>query len=114
MPRPSAASLSAISGLEPVARLEPPPDLSGPERAVFAQVILSVRPDHFQVHDAILLAAYARAAVLEKQASAELALGGPVVDGKPSPWLPILAQSSKALLALARQLRLSPLGARRW
>ena len=109
MPRRSFASLSVPVVVQPVARLEPPDDLVGPERGVFVEVVLSCPAAHFRPADGLLLAAYARAVVLERRASAELALSGPVADGKPSPWLAVLAQASKSMLSLSRQLRLSPL-----
>ena len=109
MPRHSSASLSVTSGPHAVTRLQPPPDLSEAERNVFVEATLSCRADHFLPSDSFLLAAYSRAVCLERRASEAITVNGPVTaDGRTSPWLAVLAQSSKSLLALSRSLRLAP------
>ena len=47
---------------------------------------------------------------MERAASAHLEAEGHVIDGKPSPWLAVLAQSLKAMSTLSHRLRLSPQG----
>jgi phage terminase small subunit len=110
MPRIAAAASLVFTGSEPAeTRLQPPADLSPAEKAVFIDIVVTNRPDHFRPADALLLAAFTRAVCLERQASAALAVAGPVgADGKVSPWLHVLAQATKSILSLARLLRLSP------
>jgi phage terminase small subunit len=107
MPRPSP--VSAAFPTVGTARLRPPADLGdGPERELFLQLVLSLRPDHFQQSDAILLTAFCRAAIMERTASAALAKSGYVDDdGEPSGWLKILTQSQRSLTTLSRLLRLN-------
>lgn len=57
-----------------------------------------------------LLTSYIRAIEMERAASAHLEAEGHVIDGKPSPWLAVLAQSLKAMSTLSHRLRLSPQG----
>ena len=45
-----------------------------------------------------------------REANERLRCEGRVVDGRPSPWLAVLAQAQKAVLAFAHRLRLSPQG----
>ncbi|ABE62758.1 hypothetical protein Nham_1956 [Nitrobacter hamburgensis X14] len=56
--------------------------------------------------DLPLLAAYSKAIVGERIAAGELAAAY-VVDGKPSPWLPVWQAQVRALTTLARMLGLS-------
>ena len=79
MPRRSAASLSVVTGPEPIVRLEPPDELSAAEQS-----------------DTHLLSAFARAVCLEKQASERLQIDGYVgADGKVSGWVSVLAQGDQ-------------------
>jgi hypothetical protein len=64
---------------------------------------LGVRLDHFLPSDIPLIAACARAVVEERIAASELAAAY-VVDGKPSPWLPIWQAKIRAVTTLSRQL----------
>jgi hypothetical protein len=113
MPRRSSASLSVISPTGIPLRLAPPADLDDAERDVFINTVGSKRPEAFEPSDLPLLAAYARAVVLEQRAAAALKTNGPVTaDGKPSPWLAVLAQATKAMMTLSLRLRLSPQGRR--
>ena len=96
MPRRSAASLSVVTGPEPIVRLEPPDELSAAEKAMFRDAILSCKPGHFQQSDTHLLSAFARAVCLEKQASERLQIDGYVgADGKVSGWVSVLAQGDQ-------------------
>ena len=108
MPRQSAEATAFSSGSTAVSRVRPPADLTGPEREVFLAVVLACRADHFQASDLPLLTAYCRAVVLEKVASSELAAAGYVDAGKPSAWLPVLAQATRSLTVISRLLRLNP------
>jgi hypothetical protein len=102
-------SPAAIPFAERTERLRPPPDLTGDPREVFVDLIAACRPDFFTEAHLPLLAAYSRAVVLEREASKGLREDGYVLrDGKPSPWLPLLAQASRQLTTLSRALRLSP------
>ena len=107
MPRTSAASAAIPTGA--TSRLRPPDDLTGPERALFVDLVASCSANHFQSSDAPLLSAYCRAVVLEKVASGELAAAGYVADGKPSGWLNVLAQATRSLTVLSSKLKLTPL-----
>jgi phage terminase small subunit len=108
MPRKSSAAVAFSASTS--ARLQPPSDLAGPEKALFVDLVVACRPDHFQASDTPLLAAYCRAVCLEQTASSELAAAGYIVDGKPSGWLNILAQATRSLTVMSRMLRLSPTG----
>jgi phage terminase small subunit len=107
MPRRSAASLH-FPNLSRVDRLSPPLDLSQDERTVFLDVIATTPADHFHPSDAPLLATYCRQILLEREAASHLATGGHVIDGKPNAWVAIQLQASKAMLQLARALKLTP------
>jgi hypothetical protein len=70
MPRKSAAATATI---EPRGhRLEPPPGLSGAERAAFVAAVKSVKPGHFAAEDEPLLVAYAAAIVQERAIARDL------------------------------------------
>jgi hypothetical protein len=107
MPRKSPHDLPFPDGK--AERLKPPPDLIGPAREAFVDVVLGCRVDHFQTSDMPLLVRYARALVAEKLAADELELE-PVVDGRPSPWLAIWTARIRACTTLARMLRVNPAG----
>jgi phage terminase small subunit len=109
MPRPSRESRHFAPSV--VERLAPPADLDGDARALFAGIVTSCKPEHFRPCDSVLLCAYVRAILAEREASAMLAKKGRVDKaGRPSPWLNILAQANRAMLSYARALRLSPMG----
>jgi phage terminase small subunit len=109
MPRRSAASFSVLSvpGNQP--RLVPPADLNPPERATFVEIVAAKKPQHFEASDLPLLAAYCRAIELERHAALQLATDGYLTtEGRPSPWLAIMAQATKSMLALSTRLKLTP------
>jgi phage terminase small subunit len=108
VPRKSSAAVAFSATTS--ARLQPPEDLTGPEKSLFVDLVLACRADHFLPSDTPLLCAYCRAVCLEQVASSELAAAGFVIDGKPSGWLPVLAQATRAMTTLSRMLRLSPTG----
>jgi hypothetical protein len=70
--------------------------------------VRSVRPEHFRDGDADLLEQYAQSIALARQAYAEIERDGPVVDGRPSPWLVVLEKAHRSSAALAARLRLAP------
>jgi hypothetical protein len=80
-------------------RLQPPSDLDGPARQVFVETVTAVAPDHFQVEDAHLVAAYARAVVLERYAADRIAAGA-------REWVEAHRSSVQSLTTLARALAL--------
>lgn len=107
MPRQSQGALTlAHIGLR---QLEPPAEFTegSMERAIFKATIASVPSNHFQPEDTVLLAAYCRAASLERRASEELAAGG-IVGDRASPWLAVYAEAVRALSTLTIRLRLGP------
>ena len=88
-------------------RLEPPPELGEVEARVFRQTIAAAAIDHFQAEDLPLLAAYARAVVLERRAAEELAVAA--TAGKvPSPWLAVHTQMARTVMQLTIRLRIGP------
>jgi hypothetical protein len=105
MPRKS--STAAAFSTSTTARLQPPDDLNQLERQQFVNLVLGVRADHFVPADIPTISAYARAVIAERIADGELG-ACPVIDGKPSPWLPIWMGRLSAVLA--RRLRLNPAG----
>ena len=108
MPRQAAAAAGfAASTARPLAQAAP--DLNALEREAFLDIVLGAPPTHFLPSDLPLIAAYAKAIVQERIAAGELAAAY-VVDGKPSPWLPVWQASIRAVTTLARMLALSPGG----
>ena len=49
-----------------------------------------------------------QAILLARKAYAELEAGGPVIDGKASPWLVVLEKAHRSAVALSGRLRLAP------
>ena len=96
MPRKSAAShaFPVIPGSPQ--RLRPPPELKGPARRIFIDLVASTEPTHFRASDLPLLCAYARAVQIEQSsANDSKAIGR---------W----SQAVKAMAVLTTRLRLSP------
>jgi hypothetical protein len=108
MPR-SAAAFPILPG-SPAKHLRPPPGLSLVEKTLFLDIVIDHRPEHFKFTDGVLLVAYVRAVLDEREAAAHLEAEGRVIDGKLSPWLSVRQQAHKAMLSFARALRLGPLG----
>jgi phage terminase small subunit len=112
MPRQSAAASAYIgpniSGSPE--RLKPPSDLTPIERAIFVEIVAGCKADHFRHSDLPLLAAYCAAIALEREAIIRLREDGRVIDGRVNPWLSVLAQAHKSMLAFSHRLRLSPQG----
>lgn len=106
MPRKSADALLAVPISRP--RLSPPEDMSEPARALWIEIVDSLKVDHFQPSDAPLLRAYVEALLLSQRANAELAANGPALDGKTSPWLALFGKASQTVTSLSARLRLCP------
>ena len=110
MPQPgrkSAAALAITSPAPRLTRLRPPPSLAEPEAKLFKQIISNCAHDHFRQSDLPLLCRYCEASVLAERAAQQLR-EAPVVDGKPSPWLPVREKAVREMTALSMRLRLSP------
>jgi len=61
----------------------------------------------------VLLSAYVRAVVREREAAEHLATQGVVsIDNKLSSWVTVQAQALKQVMSLARMLKLTPLARR--
>jgi hypothetical protein len=86
-------------------RLRAPTDLGEPQREVFADLVASARPDHFQPCDLPLLTAYCRAAVIERETS-EAIRKAPLAAA--ASLLKANEQAVRALHMLAMRLRCSP------
>ena len=109
MPRKSAAAAAVSPRVDARGnRLQPPSDMDDASSAVFRRLTASNRPSHFTHADIELLRAFAEAAVLATQAYKELRAAGPVIAGRPSPWLTVQEKSVRALGVLAPKLRLGP------
>lgn len=106
MPRKSAEALLAVPIGRP--RLSPPKDMSAPARALWREIVDSLKVDHFRPSDAPLLRAYVEALLLSQRANAELAANGPALDGKTSPWLALFGKASQTVTSLSARLRLCP------
>lgn len=105
--RKSAAALAITRPPPRVTRLRPPSSLAEPEAKLFRQIIANCAHDHFRESDLPLLCRYCEASVLAERAAQQLR-EAPVVDGRPSPWLPVREKATRELVALSMRLRLSP------
>jgi hypothetical protein len=106
MPRKSAASQIIPLDTRAV-RLRPPVNLPAPERELFASIVATCKPGHFQTSDAPLLSQYVANVILNERAHDELRSEA-LVGGKPSPWLTVAEKTNRAVVALSLRLRLSP------
>src|SRR6516225_4011118 len=107
MPRRSAASSQIIPLPGPQSRVRPPSTLPIPERDLFVELVAANPANHFRPSDVPLLVQYVAAVILGERAAAELR-HAPVINGKSSPWLVVFEKCSRATIALAMRLRLSP------
>jgi hypothetical protein len=110
MPRKSSASLGVVP-LDPRPkrpRLVPSDGAPADVVAIFRQILAAAPADHFKVGDAPLVEAYAQAISLARQSALELAANGPVIGGRPSPWIHCQEKAHRAIAALSMRLRLSP------
>jgi hypothetical protein len=109
MPRQAAAAAGFTANGSTRESIRPPDDLIGPERAEFIALVLGAPPAHFVPSDIPLISAYSKAIVAERLAASKLA-AAPVVEDRPSPWLPLWQARIRALTTLARMLCLNPGG----
>jgi phage terminase small subunit len=110
MPRRSGdffATLPHAAPSSPIPRLKPPETMSEAARRVFCDLVMGAKPDAFQPTDLPLLVRYCEAAATCERAEGEIARK-PLVKGRASPWIGILAQASKTVSMMAMRLRLSP------
>jgi phage terminase small subunit len=110
MPRRSAASLAVVP-IEPKRsrpRLAPSDGAPEDVAAIFRQLLASAPADHFKAGDAPLVEAYAQAISLARQSALEISANGPVIGGRPSPWIHCQEKAHRAIAALSMRLRLSP------
>ena len=108
MARKSIAALSVRVDGRPTPvqpRADAPPEVA----EFFRNLTARCAPEHFRDADIDLIEQFAQAVLLARRAYDELAVA-PVVDGKPSPWSPILERAHKSSAVLATKLRISPLG----
>jgi hypothetical protein len=110
MPRRSAAALAVVP-IEPKRtrpRLAPSEGAPEDVAAIFRQILASAPADHFKVGDAPLVEAYAQAISLARRSALEISANGPVISGRPSPWIHCQEKAHRAIAALSMRLRLSP------
>jgi phage terminase small subunit len=103
MPRPGASAyIRPVVGSLPQ-RLKPPDSLSAGARAVFLQVVMAERAEHFRQSDLALLTQYCEAAALAERAIEKLQR-----DNAAAHWLDVWQAALKAMKDLAMRLRLAP------
>jgi hypothetical protein len=104
--RKSAAALAVVPGPSIDSRLAPPPNLSGPEAVLWAQVIDSKPADWFDVDTAPVLKEYVRAAVtcdaLDARVKAALSGGDDL-----KPLLDMRDKESRRMVSMATKMRLT-------
>jgi hypothetical protein len=110
MPRKSAPALAIvpIDTKRSRPRLAPSPSAPADVCEIFAEILASAPATHFKAGDAPLIEAYAQAISLARQAAQEIATRGPVIGGRPSPWIHVQEKAHRAHAALSMRLRLSP------
>ncbi|MHC2625559.1 phage terminase small subunit [Bradyrhizobium huanghuaihaiense] len=107
MPRKSSADVAFPATQE--ARLTPPDDLAEEPRALFIDIVASVKPGYFEPAHRVLLAEYCEAVCQAKDAGEKLKRDGYLTDdGKPSVLVTVQSNARRASLSLARSLRLTP------
>jgi phage terminase small subunit len=89
-------------------RLRPSNRLTGRSRDIFTETVNDCALGHFRKSDRALLERFADVSAIAEKAAAEMAAGGAVIEGKPSPWFIVHASAVKTMNALALRLRLSP------
>ena len=106
--RKSAASV-ALAPFRPVAGppIEPPADLEPAARVIFVETVAAAPAGEYQPVDIDLLAAYARAVLQERAASAAIAAD---MEGASPALLKAQRQAQHAMVILSRRLRIGPLG----
>jgi hypothetical protein len=109
MPREPKSALALIHASPGARRLDPPPEFTegSIECELFRHLVASVPFEHFTAEDMPLLTAFARAAALERRSGEEL-LAAAVMGDRPSPWLAVHGEATRAMAALATKLRIGP------
>src|SRR3954452_14432951 len=97
MARPSAAALATRPVNVVHTRISPPPHLEPEVSRIFRSVVAAVDAQHFTSADVTLLVEYSRACAQADRATREMAIGGAIVAGKPSPWLALQEKSWRAM-----------------
>jgi hypothetical protein len=98
--RKSGDELVAINVNGDPPRLDPPPTLTDPERALFAEIVEACSPKHFVPSDLPLLVSYVQATLLSRQAATNAATGAAM--------LALWEKATRMQATLATRLRLSP------
>ena len=88
--------------------MQPRADAPLEVREIFMSLVASVPTEHFRPGDRDLVEQHAQAIALARRAYAELAVSGPVIGGKASPWLVVLEKAHRSAVALSARLRLAP------
>jgi hypothetical protein len=81
-------------------RLDPPPSLTDPERALFAEIVESCSPKHFVPSDVPILVSFIQSTLLSRQAIKRAATD--------SSALAVWEKSTRMQATLATRLRLAP------
>ena len=104
----SAASLAIIPRVDGRPRhLEPPSDLPEAERRIWAQLVGSCPPQHFQRSDEPLMVAYVEAIAQLTRAGRALREQGDVLpDGSLNRWGTVQERAIKTLATFSLRLRL--------
>ena len=109
MPRRSQSDLMTVRPATKAARIKCRSEAPGDVRELFGEIVMSCPADHFRASDGHLLEAFCQATLLCRAAFRSLRDGGPIVDGKPSPWLSVLEKMHRSATQLAGKLRLAPI-----
>jgi phage terminase small subunit len=97
-PNPALAQIVSLPK-----RLKPPANLSKLAALEFKRIVASEPAAHFKESDLSLLVQYCEAVALAERAVAELQ-----DEDAPSRWLSLWEKATRAMVALAMRLRLSP------
>ena len=77
-------------------------------KQILHELLSQVPAEHFRPSDGALVEQYAQSIALARQAYSFIAAEGPVVGGRPSPWLVVLEKAHRSSVALSMRLRLAP------
>jgi hypothetical protein len=98
--RKSCDELAIINVNGDPPRLDPPPTLTDPERALFVEIVQACSPKHFVPSDLPLVVSYVQATLLSRQA---------VTNAAAAPaMLALWEKATRMQATLATRLRLSP------
>ncbi len=98
--RKSASKLTALSVEGEPPRLDPPTDLTDPERSLFLQIVGACSPRHFAPSDLPILISYVQCTLLSRQAIKNAATD--------TAALQVWEKSTRMQATLATRLRLAP------